>query len=129
MALTQRGAADDLLYSVRWHERPFPVVEPTGEFEKAWHPEELAVQLTERLKQHGQTFGLGVYGSLLPHLDRFCTAAIIRAFQGAGVNFRSGESWTRGRLEQQLGLIPRHRRLLGRLLNILVEDGILREGS
>ena len=127
MTLTQRGVADDLLYSVRWHEQPFPVVESTGEFEKARHPEELAVQLTERLKQHGQTFGLGVYGSLLPLLDRFCTAAIIRAFQGAGLNVRSGESWTRDGLEKQLGLIPRHRRLLGRLLNILVEDGILRK--
>ena len=127
MTLTQRGAADDLLYSVRWHEQPFPVVESTGEFEKARHPEELAVQLTERLKQHGQTFGLGVYGSLLPLLDRFCTAAIIRAFQGAGLNVRSGESWTRDGLEKQLGLIPRHRRLLGRLLNILVEDGFLRK--
>jgi len=124
-ALTQRGAAENLLYSVRWHEQPFQVVESTGEMEKAPQPEELAVQLTERLKQHGAAFGLGVYGSLMPHLDRFCAAAIIRAFQGAGINFRSGESWTRGRIEQQLGLIPRHRRLLGRLLNILVEDGIL----
>jgi acyl transferase domain-containing protein/acyl carrier protein len=127
LALTQRSATHDLLYSVGWHERPLPLIEPAREPGKTGQPEELAVQLTERLKRHAQTYGLEVYQSLLPLLDRYCGAATIRAFHEAGMNFLPGESWTREGIEKQLGLIPRHRRLLGRLLKILAEDGFLVE--
>jgi acyl transferase domain-containing protein/protein-L-isoaspartate O-methyltransferase len=125
MASIRKGAADQLLYSVKWHDQPLPAAEQSVGIEEPYHPREQAEQLTERLRQHAGTFGLEVYGSLLPHLDRFCTAAIIRTFQEGGVNFQPGAVVTRSDIEQQLRLNPRHARLMGRLLDILMEDGIL----
>jgi acyl transferase domain-containing protein/acyl carrier protein len=129
LALPQKRQAHDLLYSLTWHAKALPgaaahpVPPPQGE---AGSPVE---GLTRCLERHAETFGLDVYQSLLPELDRYSRAAIVRAMQQAGIGLDPGETWTLDRLEKQLGMVPRYRRLLGRMAAILVEGGIFKQAS
>jgi len=57
--------------------------------------------------------------------DRFVAAHVQRAFRDLGWAPSSGERWTTGSLGERLGIEPNFHRLLGRMLEILAEDGLL----
>lgn len=125
---TQKKALEaDLLYSLRWHDKPVESATTANESELESPPGSPVERLSECLKVHAKSFGVEVYGSLLPQLDRYCVAAVIQMMQAAGISLIQAESWTRKRLEEHLGVIPRYRRLLDRMMDMLVEENLLRE--
>lgn len=127
LALQKRATDADLLYSLRWHEKPIESATIAGESELESQPGSPMEQLSERLKAHAQSFGVEVYTSLLPQLDQYCGAAVIRMLHEAGIPLKQGESWTRSQLESRLGVMPRYRRLLDRMMGMLLEENVLCE--
>ncbi len=73
--------------------------------------------------------GFDAYDNLHPHLDRTCTAFIVRAFRSLGFGFVPGEGFSSQDLAGRLGIAERHLRLFDRLLAVLAEDGILHAGE
>jgi len=74
--------------------------------------------------------GLEQYDAFLPRLDRLCLELTVRALQKLGWNPAVGERVSTHALAERLGVAAQHRRLFGRLLEILAEDQLLaREGD
>jgi acyl transferase domain-containing protein/acyl carrier protein len=88
-------------------------------------PVTLASTIEPTLASTATSQDLGVYGDVLPELEAFCGASIIRAFEELGWRPRPGEVVDVEWLARELRLVDGHRRLLRRLFEILCELGVL----
>jgi acyl transferase domain-containing protein/acyl carrier protein/protein-L-isoaspartate O-methyltransferase len=121
----ERAEVDRWLYQIAWAPR-------SRAGSAAWLPavapltESLAASANALRREHG----LESYGELLPELDRLCAGYIGEALETLGGPLRPFQRVAVGTLAAQLGVVDRHHRLLGRMLEILEEDGVLRaDGS
>lgn len=65
-----------------------------------------------------------------PALDRICAGFVVAALESLGWRPRAGDELTPAALRQELGILPRHERLVARMLEMLAEDGLLsRQGA
>jgi NAD(P)-dependent dehydrogenase (short-subunit alcohol dehydrogenase family)/acyl carrier protein/protein-L-isoaspartate O-methyltransferase len=69
---------------------------------------------------------MNVYGELLPELDRLCSAHIVATLLQLGFDDSPGRSFSAATEAARLGVVPRHGKLFARMLDMLVEDGLLR---
>jgi SAM-dependent methyltransferase/DNA-binding Lrp family transcriptional regulator len=84
--------------------------------------EDVARRLEELEDEHQlATYALDV----APLLDRLSMAYIVAALRKLGWEPQTGEHFTPAALAQSLGIAQRHLRLLGRLCEILAEEGVL----
>ena len=81
--------------------------------------DELAQQLAPWSIQAIEKFGLKQYRQVEPEIDALCSMYVVEALRELGLNQRSVLQI------DALGVLPRHRRLLNRMIEILCEDGIL----
>ncbi|MUH00296.1 SDR family NAD(P)-dependent oxidoreductase, partial [Scytonema sp. UIC 10036] len=73
--------------------------------------------------------GMEVYEELFLHLEALSAAYVLQAFQKMGWEFHPQVRFTNNSLAQKLGIIDRYHRLLGRLLEMLHEEGVLRQSG
>jgi len=66
------------------------------------------------------------YEELLGDLETLCPLYVVKACQELGWDFRVGRRFAAAEIAEELRVIPRHQRLLNRLLEILAEEGVLR---
>ncbi|MBX9645645.1 MAG: SDR family NAD(P)-dependent oxidoreductase [Xanthobacteraceae bacterium] len=88
-------------------------------------PRTLENEIGSRLEPLARQHDLEGYHRATVALDAYCGAWIARAFVELGWSPRVGERVSSDDLGERLGVAPRYRRLLVRLLDILVEDGLL----
>ena len=116
----------DWFYEVKWAPKPLQ-----GQQETTLSPDYLPAnaQIIERLQPQVEPLSmdchLGVYDALLPQLDALSLAYVWQAFQQLGWQFTPGQRFSTASLADRLGIVSQHHRLLGRLLGILEEEGIL----
>jgi acyl transferase domain-containing protein/acyl carrier protein len=116
---------DRRLYDIAWVPRP-------RESAATWLPalDQLVCRLTASAQHLRHEHGLDGYGALLPELDRLCATYMARGLDGSRTTLRLFQRVSVDTLSAQIGVLERHRRLLGRMLEVLEEDGVLRaEGS
>ena len=65
------------------------------------------------------------YAAWLPLLDQLSFCYVVEGFEALGWLPRSGQTMTAASFAKSIGVLPRHYRFLGRLLEILEEDGLL----
>jgi len=106
-----------LLYEVRWPE------EAGARIPRA--PGEIAASMAPVLREMAGRNGIADYARFVPELDRYAAALVARALQQLGVSLGAGSWIARSGLRQRLEVLPRHDRLLARMLAILCEDGFL----
>jgi malonyl CoA-acyl carrier protein transacylase/SAM-dependent methyltransferase len=81
------------------------------------------------LRQVEQT-GLPQRAALSAELAALSRAYVVAALTNLGLDWRSGQRWRSEQLARQLGVVPRHQRLLVRMLALLGEaDLVRREGE
>jgi acyl transferase domain-containing protein/NADP-dependent 3-hydroxy acid dehydrogenase YdfG/acyl carrier protein len=117
------GAVPTAFYEVRWEPAPAaaaPAHPPLP------GPGALAGALGDRFETLAASSGLAAYDRLLPELDRLSAAHVARALRELGFDATPGRRLDPAAEADRLGVAPRHRRLLARLLAILAEDGVLR---
>ncbi|MBW4632371.1 MAG: thioester reductase domain-containing protein [Iphinoe sp. HA4291-MV1] len=66
------------------------------------------------------------YSQVRPQIDALCAAYILKAFKQLGWEPKLLTRISAETLAEQLGVVSQHRQLLGRLLEILAEEGVLR---
>jgi acyl transferase domain-containing protein/acyl carrier protein len=121
--------ADDLLYAFQW--QPCPRAGHETAERRAGYlvaPSELVghvqVEAMRRLDGVGAQERDQRYNAAL---DQLCRAYILQGLGELGLDLNAaGRTFTTAELADRLGVIERHRRLLGRFLEILTEDGDLR---
>jgi acyl transferase domain-containing protein/NADPH:quinone reductase-like Zn-dependent oxidoreductase/SAM-dependent methyltransferase/acyl carrier protein len=120
---TQRDPAADWLYEVQWQPdgRTYSEAQPAASLLAA--PSALAAQISTMFEPIGTAEGLPRYREMLASFDRLCAMYAERALVELGWRPAAGERFTAESLGLQLGVLPRYGRLLGRLLEILQQEG------
>ncbi|WP_100898073.1 type I polyketide synthase [Nostoc flagelliforme] len=80
----------------------------------------LEAQAEQLMSQHYQ-----LYGEVLVQLEALSIAYVVTAFQEMGWNFQLGQHFSVTEIVQQLDVVSQQERLMHRLLEMLVEVGIL----
>lgn len=116
-ASAESGAADGWFWETEWRDAPLPGA-PAD-------PVEIAARLTPRAADLVRRHGAEGYAHGLPLLDTVCRAFIVRALRALGAPLAAGDRLERASLRESLGVGHVHERLFHRMLDILVEDGVL----
>jgi len=88
-------------------------------------PEEVCLRLWPRLVQLMTQPSLAVYGEALTQLEALSVAYLVTAFRQMGWEFQPKERFSTAQIAEHLGVVSQHQQLFRRLLEILVEVGIL----
>ncbi len=116
------GPVDSWLYEVEWRPAPLAVPGEAGPLGLG------SKSIAETLEGVGAGLAAAEpchYGEMLDEIDRLAVDYIVAAVRRLGGKLGVGDRLTLAELQASLGVIPRYRGLLRRLLDILVEDGIL----
>ncbi len=113
---------EDWVYDIVW--RPVGAVSRMAGETRAASPLEIARELEPGVEGLWREHGFDRYASLLPALERLCGAFAERALLQLGVP-GSGTIGTASSMLRRVGVAERHQGLFGRLLDMLVEDGVL----
>ena len=119
----ERGHGDTSgwFYRVGWRESA-----ATAELLPTWSPGTIADEVEPGVAARAAEHGLAAYDELMPALDRLCAAYVVAALTRLGQALRPGERVETETLVRALGIQAQHRRLTGRMLEMLQEDGLLR---
>jgi len=112
-------------YSVEWRPRPRAVGPP--EAPALASPAAIAQRVEPKVATLAGEHRISDYDQVLPALDELCSAYVAAAFRELGWMPRLGDRLSTDALVPALGIKDQHRRLVGRMLEMLCEDGVLRE--
>lgn len=115
----------DWFYRVEWEPIPGDPVFP-GSGRPARPPAEVALEcLPGKAKALHAEFRLEEYAEMGKDLDLACAAYAEKAIRRLGWDLSPGAPRTADGIAAGLGIVPRHRRLFGKLLDVLGEEGLL----
>jgi acyl transferase domain-containing protein len=119
---------DDWLYQLRWDRKPLPsirveVAEPVQTTRVSLAAIRGAVDT--RLPELASAHGLAAHREVFVKLERLSTGYVTHAFERLGLVFTPGARLTQTGIATELRVLPKYGRLLGRLLGMLDEDGVL----
>jgi len=119
-AAQPRELLEDGLYEIAW--------QPWRGDDARWLPAPgtLASGVGAALPALMQEHALDAYQQAFVQLEALCAQWIVEALVALGWQPRVGDRVERAGLASRLGVVPRHERLLGRLLDVLSEVGLLR---
>lgn len=115
------------LFEVQWDAQPLPVAsEQRAAAGFLLTGAAVAADLDADVRTTYERHGLSLFERILPELDVLCAAYVTQALSRLGWSFRAGQQFTSGAVMERCGILDRHRRLLGRMLEMLEEDGWLK---
>jgi len=126
---TQGGCApDDWFYKIAWEPKPYRSVARVSDGLQA--DPLLEVAFNRRAAELRIEHGFDRYDQLRTELNAVCAGYITEALRAAGWSFQTGAKTTTDQLAKICAITLRHHLLFRRLLEILVEEGVLaREGE
>jgi acyl transferase domain-containing protein len=117
--------SDDWLYQVEWETKPLA----SGDKIPLLSPLKIAEALRDSAIRSESEADYAAYARLSPRLDTFCAAHILTALNTLGFQFIPGHSYTVDDLITTTGAQSRYRRLLHRYLEILAQEGMIRQAG
>ena len=119
---------NDWLYQVEWQPkaRRAPKGLPTPP-DYMLPPRQIAARVEPQVLRLSAQYGLGRQEELMAQLESLSVAYVLHAFQELGGEFHLGERLSVDSVAERLGIVERYRRLLGCLLVMLEEEGILQK--
>ena len=114
----------------RWLERCFYDVQwrataAGAEGRAQWSLPDLARAGSDSVPSLAAAAGIDAYDAFLPRFDALCAAYVSQTMRHLGWNPGAGEMVTTAALAERLRVAPKYVRLLGRLLGILADAGVL----
>jgi len=120
-----RDTARDWLYDVQWQASDRTYVSEAGVAPGLVPPGELKAEVGALMAPTGERERLPRYRQMIAELEGLCGRFVENAFVELGWDPQPGEAIDAETLRVQLGILPRHARLVGRLLDILASEGRL----
>jgi acyl transferase domain-containing protein/ubiquinone/menaquinone biosynthesis C-methylase UbiE len=118
---------EDYLYEYRWEMKPRPgqeLVRQPGDYLPS--PQQIADSLLSVAARLSKQLGRKhYYETVEPQIDSLCAAYVLKALGQLGWQPQLYQRIRADSLAKQLGVASQHRRLLGRMLEILQEEGVL----
>ena len=88
-------------------------------------PEEVEQELTPTISELVPQEELASHGAMLTQLEELSVYYIVQAFKEMGWSYQPGEKFVTEVAAKRLRVVPSHRRLFHRLLQVMAESGIL----
>ncbi len=118
------------LYELEWEERPRPTAKTGSSPAFIPDPQRIAQALLPYSQENRSQPGLQQFASLFPRLEALSTQFVWQALRELGCRMREQDTFTTGSRARELGVPERYHRLLGRMFEMLQQDGcLLREGQ
>ena len=124
-----RDSLENMRYEYRWmlDDRSADANREKG-IEYLPAPGAVAESLEERIAALATVYERDTFNTVvMPELHALSGKYVIHALGKLGWSFESAEPFTTESLAETLGVAPEHRRLFGRMLEILAEDGLLKK--
>jgi len=116
----------DWLYEMSWQLMPLSQPRPAEETPApVISPAEIMTSLRPAVAETAAQHGLTQFADLAPHLESLSLMYVLHAFHLLGWDYRAGEEFTAAALFEKLKIAPPQQRLAKRMLDMLVEDGLL----
>ena len=117
----------DWFYEIKWTTAMRESLSKSSGPNYAFDPGQIAERVisTGREAPSPRLGSLDAVEKMLPRLEALCGAYVRQAFLKMGWDLCPGERVSVVALAERLGVVSRHRRLFGRLLEILSEEGVL----
>jgi acyl transferase domain-containing protein len=112
------------LYEVQWPAKPL-AAPPVALGQSRPGPRDIAVRVGASWPGLRDRHGLGRYDELVAELHRLSGAYVAATLRTLGGRFVVGERFEPDVLATRLGVVEPHRRLFGRMLEMLEEDGVV----
>lgn len=107
-----------MLHELAWREVALPSLDPLS-------PVQVATAVLPKVDALATQHGLDAYAEFVPRLDALAAAYVVKALRDLGWVFTPGTVFKAASLAIQLGVESRHGRLFDRMMDMLVEDGVL----
>nr|AXN93621.1 PuwB [Symplocastrum muelleri NIVA-CYA 644] len=121
---TPQESWQNWLYQVEWRQKArFTTQQLTADYLPT--PEKISDSLHPKLTELMAQKDLKNYGEVLRQLEALSITYVSHAFNVMGWEFQLGQRFSSREIAEKLGIISQHQRLLDRLLEILVQAGIL----
>ena len=124
LGIAPEEKVEDWFYETTW--QPQPLSAPGLPTPRTYVASELSASLQERATALGEEHDLGRYLPMLAEMDDLMRGYMLQALARLGWHPAVGDACTAAALRAQLGVAPRHERLLNRYLAVLAEGGWLR---
>jgi SAM-dependent methyltransferase/NADP-dependent 3-hydroxy acid dehydrogenase YdfG/acyl carrier protein len=122
LQLSVRPAQTQSFYRLTWEEIPTPL--RASAFLVA--PQTFEADVRDGFTRLAAEHGMAIYEDLLPELDRLSADHVIAAMRQLGFEDHPGRVFEVSSEAARLGVRDRHSRLFARMLDMLVEDGLVR---
>ena len=113
-------------YELAWEESPLPDAEGAVSSVPVSSPRQIECELQQYADRRAADPGLAQFASFFPHLEALSLQYVYRAFTQLGWTMREHERFTTESKRIELHVLGKHAKLLGRMLEMLEEDGILK---
>ncbi len=124
IVVRQQESVQDWLYKVEWRTKVRFGKQLSANYLPT--PDEIDLKLRPQVTNLIAQPDLEVYTNVLTQLETLSIDYVLKAFQELGWDLVAGESFSTEKIVQKLGVVQPHERLLGRLLEMLREVGILK---
>ena len=114
---------DNWFYETRWEPKSLPGQVSSAEF--LGTPEKVASAMGPTLDGRLADADLGEYRALVTEVEGLCVEYVLQALSELGVELSVGRRITIAWLAERCGVGTRRHRLLGRMLAMLAEEGVL----
>ena len=113
------------IYEINWLPRQRVGYDPVLQPDYFPSPEQIVDEVLPVVGQLGSHGELEGYDDLSPQLESLCIEYVLKAFERLGWKPRLHQRMSFETLIQRMGVIKQHHRLIGRLLEMLEEEGVL----
>jgi acyl transferase domain-containing protein len=128
--VSQAKELDECLYRPVWQAKPLAGAMPATKMPVTHTPLNLSIPhlsagAASRWKGLSDQHSLAAYTTLAPQLDALCAGYVMAALRRLGWELAPGQRRRSDTLADELKVVPSHRQMLNRALEMLEEDGVL----
>ncbi len=124
--INKKQSFEDWLYKIEWREQAI-IPNSYSSSDYLLSPQLIYEQLIPALPKLVDKPEIEIYRQLLPKLESLSIAYVLKAFNDLGWKFIVDESFSTVEVVEKLKIVSQHKRLLERLLEMLVEVGVLKK--
>ncbi len=117
----------DWLYEIKWNQKPIKWKQLPLEYIRT--PKTISESLSSKIPELASKHNINIYQDVMDQLEALCGDYIINAFKEMGLGFELNHSFSTSEAIEKYKVADQHHKLFVRLLDILLEKGVLKQNN